>query len=63
VEDLEGRSRILENERKDLLLTNSSQKTKIETLQQEIESLTFNYQNAQIELSQIKAEIDEVNYG
>ena len=63
MEDLEGRSRILENERKDLLLTNSSQKTKIETLQQEIESLTFNYQNAQIELSQIKAEIDEVNYG
>mgnify|MGYP003729998015 CR=1 FL=1 len=60
---MEGRSRILENERKDLLLTNSSQKTKIETLQQEIESLTFNYQNAQIELSQIKAEIDEVNYG
>lgn len=60
VEDLEGRARLLENERRDLLLTTSDQKTQLETLEQELDSVKFNYENAQIELSQLKAEIDEV---
>ena len=59
-EDLERRARLLENERRDLLLSKADQKTQIELLEQELSTLRVNYENCQIEAAQMKADVDEV---
>ena len=60
VEDVENRARLLENERRDLLMTCSDLKTQLEATQEENHNFEIKLAELEIDKSQLKADLDEL---
>ena len=60
VEDVENRARLLENERRDLLMSCSDLKTELEATQEENNNFEIKIAELQIDKNQLKADVDEL---